>query len=153
MTAPKREISALLPHSGGMVLIAEPYAELENGVRASIYVAEDSLFFEPGHGVPGWVGIEYMAQAVALHAGLVASRHGREIKIGFLLGTRRYGVDTNYFRLGARLTVEASEIWQDGHMAVYACILRDDEGRNLASAELNVYQPEDPKAFLLESDK
>ena len=148
MTAVAREIGSLVPHSSTMLLIQAPFEELEAGARASVRVAEDSLFFCPGKGVPGWVGIEYMAQTVALHAGIVAARHGRQIKIGFLLGTRRYVATCAYFRLGSRLRIDVLEEWQDGQMAVYKCSIADQHGTDLASAELNVFQPADAMKFI-----
>ena len=118
---------------------------------ATVRVGEDSLFYQAGLGVPAWVGIEYMAQTVALYAGICAKQAGTDIRMGFLLGTRRYQAATDYFRLGSLLQTTVHEVWQDGNMAVFDCqICCNEGGRQLAEAHLNVFQPEDPIAFLQE---
>lgn len=146
----KWPLRSLMPHSGPMVLIEEPFDAGEKWATASVRIGEDSMFYQPGLGVPTWVGAEYMAQTIALYAGVCAAQIGREIKIGFLLGTRHYTVELNFFRLGSDLRIAANEIWQDGQMAVYDCTIQDRTGADLAAAELNVFQPTDPIAFLEE---
>ena len=92
-----------------------------------------------------------MAQTTALYAGICAKQAGADIRIAFLLGTRRYRTVTNYFRLGSLLRISVHEEWQDGNMAVFDCqICYHEGGRQLAEARLNVFRPEDPTAFLRE---
>ena len=100
------------------------------------------------HGVPAWVGLEYMAQTVALYAGACAKRAGRDIGIGLLLGTRRYTAATDRFRLGALLVIRVTESWHEGQMGVFDCCVEGEEP--LAEATLNVFRPADPLAFLKE---
>ena len=124
-----------------MILIDDAIGDGEGWVESGVRIGEDSLLYEPGYGVPAWVGIEYMAQTVAMYSGIQARRAGEEIKIGFLLGTRRYTAMTEYFPLGSYLRIQAREEWQDGQMAVFDC--RIDEETCLAKARINVYQPQD----------
>ena len=139
-------IESLLPHSGPMVLIAEPAAYGENWAEASVRIAEDTLFYELGRGVPSWIGLEYMAQTIALYAGICDKIAGRAVKIGLLVGARRYKVNSEYFPLGSNLHVHVDEVWQDSQMAVFDC--RIDRGKRLAEGKLNVYQPTNVAAFL-----
>ncbi len=139
-------VRELLPHSGSMVLIDGAVAAGDDWITSAVRIAEDSLFYEPGHGVPSWVGIEYMAQTVALYAGLRAKQVGRAISIGLLLGTRRYEVATDYFVLGSHLQVHAREEWQDSQMAIFECHI-ECAGR-IAGARLSVFRPEDARAYL-----
>lgn len=141
-------VAELLPHSGRMVLIDDVIADETGWVTAGVRIGEDNLFFEPGAGMPCWLGIEYMAQTVALYSGLYARRHGQPVKIGLLLGLRRYRVKVGHFPLGSYLRIHAQEEWQDGHMGVFHCTI-DEEGRQLAEARINVFQPQDTE-FLLE---
>jgi predicted hotdog family 3-hydroxylacyl-ACP dehydratase len=143
-------LRSLVPQSGGMVLIDDPFDAGDGWVTASVAIGEDSMFYKPAMGVPSWVGAEYMAQTISLYAGVCAARIGSEIKIGFLLGMRRYTVGTDYFCLGSDLRINAKEIWQDGQMAVFDCTIADQSGAGLAAAALNVFQPTDPAAFLEE---
>ena len=139
-------VPELLPHSRGMVLIDEAIGFGDGWVTAGVRIGEDSLFYEAGLGVPAWVGIEYMAQTVALYSGILAKRGGEDIKIGLLLGTRRYEALTDYFLLGSYLQIHAHEEWQDGQMAVFDCRIEGD--KCLAKARLNAYRPQDIQAFI-----
>ena len=137
---------SLLPHKGPMVLLDDVLEVSETLARAALRIGEDSPFYRPGLGVPVWAGTEYMAQAVGLTAGFRARKAGHDVTIGFLLGTRRFTAHVPAFRLGTRLTVSASEVWQDGQMAVFDC--RIEHEKVLAEAQLNVFQPQDAAAFL-----
>ena len=147
MTAPPWPVETLVPHGGPMVLLDEFVSAGEGEVTTAVRVSEDSLFYDPRQGaVPAWVGVEYMAQTISLYAGLQAKQAREPIRIGLLLGTRRYDVTVGHFRLGDRLLIHAREEWRDDAIAVFACRIETD--RCLAEASLNVYQPRDPEAFL-----
>lgn len=116
-------------------------------LTAEVAVPADGLFSDAG-GVGAWVGIEYMAQAVAAWAGWQWRAKGEAPRIGFLLGTRRYRCVVPRFAAGQRLRVEVRRNFQadnglgqfDGRVLA--------EGQELASAQVNVFGPEDPSAFL-----
>jgi predicted hotdog family 3-hydroxylacyl-ACP dehydratase len=134
-----------------MILIDEILDGGDGWVAAAVRVGEDTLFYQPGLGVPAWVGIEYMAQTVALYSGICAKQSGKDIRLGFLLGTRRYHTATNFFRLGCLLKISVHEVWQDGNMAVFDCqICYHEDAQPVAEARLNVFSPEDSVAFLRE---
>jgi len=140
-------LEELLPHSRTMLLLESLVGEGEDWVEAGVRIAEDSLFYDPGiAAVPSWVGIEYMAQTVALYSGLQARRAGGQAKLGLLLGTRRYEVTSSNFPLGSFLTVRAEREWDDGQMAVFSCAVSGPQ--RLASARINVFLPHDAQAFL-----
>ena len=141
-------VTSLLPHSGPMVLISEPANFGDSGAEAAVRIGEDSLFFRPGHGVPSWVGAEYMAQTIALYAGIGRRRAGKDIQIGLLIGCRRYEVESDFFRLGSQIRVHVDEVWRDSQMAVFECAIEDEV--RLAEAQLNVFSPENTASFLAE---
>lgn len=142
-------IPSLLPHSGAMVLIGTPADSGEGWAESSVRIGEDSVFYKAGAGVPSWVGAEYMAQTIALYAGIGARKDGDDIRIGLLIGSRRYNALTPYFTLGKSLRVRVSEVWEDEQMAVFDCSIDAEE--RLAEAQLNVFRPVDPARFLQES--
>lgn len=142
-------LPSLLPHSGPMVLIGDPASYGDGWAESTVRIGEDSLFYRPGAGVPSWVGAEYMAQTIALYAGIGARQNGEEIKIGLLIGTRRYTAMNDYFGLGASLRIRVSEVWEDEQMAVFDCKIEANE--RLAEAHLNVFRPVDPERFLKEA--
>jgi len=140
-------LEQLLPHSRSMVLLDEAIDAGEDWALAGVRIAEDCLFYDRKiEGVPSWVGLEYMAQTVALFSGIHARRAGQPVKLGLLLGTRRYEVSSDVFPLGSYLTVRVGREWDDGHMAVFDCEV--SAKALVASARVNVYLPDDITAFL-----
>lgn len=142
-------IPTLLPHSGTMILIGDPAHSGDGWAESSVRIGEDSMFYKTGAGVPSWVGAEYMAQTIALYAGIGARECGDDIKIGLLIGSRRYNTVTNYFTLGKMLRIRVNEVWEDEQMAVFDCSIDAEE--RLAEAQLNVFRPVDPERFLKEA--
>jgi predicted hotdog family 3-hydroxylacyl-ACP dehydratase len=139
--------SELLPHSGRMVLPQEVLDFGEGHATVALTVAPDSLFFEPGLGVPAHVGIEWMAQACGCYAGLEALRAGLPIRMGFLLGTRRYHANRSYIGAGERAVISVRQEFRDDGMAVFTCRI-DVAGAEVVSAQLTLYQPDDPSQLL-----
>jgi predicted hotdog family 3-hydroxylacyl-ACP dehydratase len=140
------DIRALVPHSGPMVLLDRVISVDAESVCAEVRIRQDSLFYLDG-GVGAWVGLEYIAQAIAAYAGYHAALRGKPVKIGFLLGTRRYECVRPSFALGSVLMVRAKRVLQaDDGLACFDCSIDDESGR-LAGASVTVYQPADAEAF------
>ena len=74
------DIRSLLPHSGTMVLLDRVVAADADSLCAEVAIRPDSLFCN-ADGVGAWVGIEYMAQAIAAHAGYLARLRGDAVKV------------------------------------------------------------------------
>jgi len=144
-------VAELLPHSGRMVLLDDAIAAGEGWAEAGVRIGEDSLLYESGLGVPAWTGIELMAQTVAMYSGIQKKQAGEPVKIGFLLGTRRFEVMTDYFTLGDYIRIHVREEWQDGQMAVFDC--RIENTACLATARINVYQPQDISTVIKRGDE
>lgn len=145
MTAfpPVRE---LLPHADPMVLVDEVVEAGAEHVRCRVRIGPDAPFFVDG-AVPAVVAIEYMAQTIGAYAGLQARAAGMPVRIGYLLGTRELTLETDAFRAGDELLVEARQVWLDPPLAVFACRV-ERGGVPVAAASLNVYQSqgEEPPA-------
>jgi predicted hotdog family 3-hydroxylacyl-ACP dehydratase len=138
MTALPR-IEAVVPHDHPMILLDEVVACDDERLVAALTIRESSLFLEQ-EGVPAHIGLEYMAQACGAYAGTHALRAGEAVRIGFLLGTRRYTAHVPWFRRGERLAVSAAMVYRDEEMGVFACRIEID-GLLAAEAQLSVYQP------------
>lgn len=132
-------VEELLPHTGGMMLLERVIAFDQESMTAEVIVRGDGLFGDT-HSVPAWLGIEYMAQTVAAHGGMMCKLAGKPLNLGFLLGTRRYHCNVDSFAVGAVLTVTVKRLIQDQGLGVFDCHI-SAEGV-LASAKLNVYQPD-----------
>lgn len=140
-------ISELVPHQGPMCLLDRVIAAEGERLSAEVIVPAQGLFSH-ADGVGAWVGIEYMAQAVAAWAGYQARQQSGEPRIGLLLGTRRYRCSVARFAPGQRLQVDIERGYQaDNGLGQFACRITS-EGQELASAQLTVFGPEDPTAFL-----
>jgi predicted hotdog family 3-hydroxylacyl-ACP dehydratase len=141
------DIHDLLPHSGPMVLLDHVVAADDESLCAEVRVREDSLFCVDG-AVGGWVGLEYMAQAIGAFAGFQARLHGEPVRIGYLLGTRHYECKQSRFALGSRLRIYVNRVLQseDG-LAAFDCRIDDDSGL-VARANLTVFQASDNEKLL-----
>lgn len=140
-------VASLLPQSGRMVLIDRVVDAGEGHITVELTVRDDGLFSGPDRTVPAWVGLEFMAQAVAAYSGYQRKLRGQAIDLGFLLGTRHYQCSAGSFRCGTKLTVSAEKIIEAANdMVVFDCRL---EGDNIqASSKLNLLMPQDSKKFL-----
>ncbi|HET9917440.1 MAG TPA: hotdog family protein [Candidatus Binatia bacterium] len=133
------DIRDLLPHSGPMVLLDRVVAADDENLCAEVRVCADSLFYVDG-GIGGWVGLEYMAQAIGAYAGYRARVRGEPVRIGYLLGTRHYECKQPIFVLGSLLKIYVKRLFQsDEGLASFDCHIEDEKG-TLASANLTVFQ-------------
>ena len=131
---------SVLPHRGRMVLLDTVEAWDGQSLIASVTIRPDSAFCGEA-GVPGHIGIEYMAQACGAFAGVEAREAGERVRIGFLLGTRNCAIRRGWYRVGERLTVSASLVYRDGQMANFDTRI-EIAGESIAEARLTVYQPD-----------
>ena len=146
------DIRELVPHSGAMVLLDRVLSADAENLCAEVTIDAGSVFYDaPSAGVGSWVGIEYMAQAIAAHAGYRARLAGAPVKIGFLLGARRYEAQLPLFAAGSLLQVHVQQALQgENGLGAFECRI-EMAGVVLAQATITVFQPEDAKQFLQES--
>lgn len=139
-------VDELVPHSASMSLLDEIIGFDEESLQASLIIRDDSTFVEK-QGVPSWVGLEYMAQAIAAYAGAQAKNKGEPVKIGFLLGTRKYNCSEPFFTVGQKLMIHVNkEIDNVNGLSVFLCTITSD--RLLVEASVNVFQPDNAMEFL-----
>jgi len=137
---PSQEMDAWVPHRGGMSLLATVERCDAESVVARVRVPAQGLFATP-QGMPAWVGIEYMAQAVAAWSGALAREVGGSPRIGYLLGCRRYEAAVPVFEAGAELVVHAQcELTAENGLGMFDCRIELD-GRVLANGRLSVFEP------------
>ena len=108
-------------------------------------VNPEDPFVENNLGVPAYVGVEFMAQCVAVHAGARARIAGLGPPLGFLLGARHFKSSISHFEIGERYRATCRElIRDDSGMGSYDCsILHGDE--TVAEARLAVLEKEQGK--------
>ena len=139
-------LAELVPHAPPMILLDEVIDYDDASLRASLTIRPDHPFFAEG-GVPAHVGIEFMAQACGAWSGAVGRQNGEKVRLGMLLGTRRYEAMVERFAAGSRLIVSVILAFRDGELGVFDCAIESD-GETLAKAQLTVYQPRDAEQFL-----
>jgi predicted hotdog family 3-hydroxylacyl-ACP dehydratase len=138
-------IASLVPHKPPMLLLDRVLSYSTDFVSCEVEIRVDSPFLRAGV-VPAIVGVEYMAQCVAVFAGLSARGKGEPPRIGLLLGSRDVRIDTDEFAVGDRLVVDARRSWGENDLGSFAC--RVQRGADLlVHGSLTVYQgplPERP---------
>lgn len=134
-------IEQLLPHQAPMLLLDCVTAFEPQSVCCESRVGErHALLLDAQGNLPGWCGIELMAQTIAAWAGMRAHQHSEPVRIGMLLGARKYESHQSSFAAGSLLRIEAHCLLQDAGMASFEC--RILHGETLcARARLSTYQP------------
>jgi len=139
----------LLPHAGDMILIDDVLWFDDEQIRTRLHVRHGGLFNRADGSLPAWVGVELMAQSVAAFAGCQARRKGEPVKLGFLLGTRKYACNVEYFPVGCELHIHARRsLEDDSGMGVFECELTGPDIH--LSARLSVYCPPQSANYLAE---
>jgi predicted hotdog family 3-hydroxylacyl-ACP dehydratase len=137
---PPHPMDAWVPHRGAMSLLDGVEHCDDHTIVARVRVPAAGLFVGTD-GVPAWIGIEYMAQAVAAWSGARACAGGGSPRIGYLLGSRRYEAAEPAFEAGAELQVFAQcELMGDNGLGMFECRITQ-AGRVLASGRLSVFEP------------
>lgn len=129
-------------HRDSMLLLDTLIESGEDGAICEWQVREDDYFVEQALGVPAYVGVEFMAQCVAVYAGVRARIAGFGPPLGFLLGARHFKSSVSHYQIGERYRATCQElIRDDSGMGSYDCtILLGDE--RVAEARLAVLEKE-----------
>jgi predicted hotdog family 3-hydroxylacyl-ACP dehydratase len=141
-------IDAVLPYAGRMLLLDELRDHGPDHVTCGVTVHDQAMFCESGHGVPAWVGLEYMAQTCCAFSGLEDLVEGRKPSIGLLLGSRNYESEVEFFPVGAELTIRAELVLRDeSDLVAFVCVIHDRE-QILARGDVKAYRPKDVLAVI-----
>lgn len=132
-------VEDLLPHAGPMVLLSRVLAHDAEATLCAARVDAANLFADEHGRLGGWLSIEYMAQAVAVHAGLTLRDHGDAPRLGLLLGARRVRVHAPFLSAGQALRVGARRVWgRRAGFVAFDCVLDEAHtGQRLAEGRLS----------------
>jgi len=143
-----RPITDYLWHRPPMVLLDRLVEASQFHIVCELTLQADSPFCD-GAAVPGWIGVEYMAQAIGVLVGWRALEKELPVKVGFLIGTRHYQSHVPQFHVGDVLRITADEeASASGGLAAMRCVIHDAAGTLLAEASMMVFQPNDLDAYL-----
>lgn len=123
-----------------MLLLSRIVSWGSTGLVGEVDIRDDSLLVESGRGVPRWIALEYMAQAVGALDGIRLRESDQGVPPGYLLGTRFLDQTDGYFPTGTTLRITVDEVLQGGNgLAIYSCRL--DDGSRPLICQLAVYRP------------
>jgi predicted hotdog family 3-hydroxylacyl-ACP dehydratase len=140
-------LDALMAHRAPMILLDGIVGLEATHGTCRVTIREDSPFAEPG-GVPSLVGVEYLAQTIAILSGWQGFSQGLPPSLGFLLSVPKYHASGAYFYPGQTLQVTVNHIWGDGELMQFEGNITNAEGAEIASGVLNVFRPENPDQYL-----
>jgi predicted hotdog family 3-hydroxylacyl-ACP dehydratase len=142
-------IETLIPHRAPMVFL-DHVTEFSETRLVADYRPHEGHWCE-GPGMPSFMGIEIIAQAIAAHNSLLSRQRdgSAEPSMGVLLGTRRYGANTTFFPFGETITVIVEEKMQDpSGFGAFDGVLLSASQVILASATVKVFRPPDFRAYI-----
>ena len=143
-------LEQLLPHRPPMILLDRMIEATDMGTMCEVTIGPQTLFIGPG-GVPAFVGLEYMAQAVAAYGGYKSYLAGEPLAIGFLLGTPQLTTHCQFFACGQTLRIQVTHAWGENELMQFHCTVQDPlTGKILQQAELNIFKPQNIQSYLHE---
>jgi len=135
------DLAELLPHSGPMLLLGRVLSHGAERTVCGLDPAASELFRDAEGRVPAWLALEWMAQCIAAHGGLLARASGKPPAPGVLVGAKRLELARADFAPGDALEVEVRFVSAAGALASFDCAVRS--GLELvASGSLSVYVSE-----------
>lgn len=98
-------IEELVPHAGAMVLLEELLEWSAGHARCRLSIREGAPFVRERK-VESAVTIEYMAQAVAACLGYEALLGGAGVRVGMIIGCKRFEAHSDQLHVGDELEVD-----------------------------------------------
>lgn len=153
----EQKVTDFIPHRAPMVLIDKIIAYQSESLVTEVTITTLSPYFKDKHqAVQNYVGIEYMAQSIAVLAGVEAKLCNDKIRVGFLLWTRKLALHAKQYELGRTYRIHVKRIYQEeSGLAVFDCQIyllpepdSNQEKSLVAEANVNVFLPKDTRAYL-----
>lgn len=144
-------VDALLPHRRTLKLVDTLLDYGSDHLQVSLTVRDVAPFGDDEGGVPAYLGLEYLAQAISVFSGLELHAQGEAPKIGLLIGTRQYRAAVPRFVHSEVLEVSVRRVMGgDGEVWVFEGQITGRGGQLLAEAQVKAYRPQDIQEFLRE---
>lgn len=154
----KYNISDLLPHRPPMQFITDIESIDFNAQNlvARVDITPDDLMYDKNlGGVPSWISLEYMAQAIGCFIGAADYEQDPTTKpaVGFVLGSRKLSINIPAYIVGQGYFVHVSGTFCDKNIANFDCEIYNSENNLVASGAINVFRPDDIKQFMDERNE
>ncbi len=145
----KYDLEKILPHNKPMILI-DDILEInldEKFLISLVTISEDKIFFDKSiNGISYLTGIEFMAQTIGCYSFFRANLSAP--RVGFLLGTRSYKNFIDKFENGKSYKIMAKEVFGDGELVSFECLIYNSDDVECARATVNAYMPENASNYL-----
>lgn len=135
-------IEELIPHTGPMVLLDTLDHWAPGEASCSLQIREGTPFVEQGR-VEGATTLEHMAQCVAACLGYEALLGGDGVRVGMIIGCKRFELHAPYLYVGDGATVHARRIRGNETLSHFDCRL-DRGGEVFATAVLTLFHGDKP---------
>lgn len=145
-------VGELIPHRDAMQLITDIVSDTETELTARIIIPTDHPFLVADKGVPTYVALEMMAQAICAKDGLDQRRTGNPPAIGFLLGCQRFRTYRDWLGVGEEFTTRVTCRLDADELGSFDCELRGANDEVVAKGAISVFRPKDVEGFLKESE-
>ena len=136
----KEELAAFLPHAGSMRLLDRVASWDESSIRCQTKTHHDQANpLRRGARLDAVAGIEYAAQAMGVHVGLLDGRMSSDGSIGYVGGLRDvvFGID----RLDdcpAELTIDATRLFMGDDSFLYRFAISSG-GREVVNGRASIF--------------
>lgn len=130
----------VLPHRSPVLLLDRLLAHDSEETTVRVAIGAGDWLLQPDGSAPPWIALEYMAQCVAAHEGLLALADGRPLPRGFLVGAHGLRMPAQGFAVGERLQVRAARQRGRAGLGVlsHRCSVSNEEGDRVAEGRLSV---------------
>lgn len=151
-------ISDLLPHKPPMQLITAVESVDFNAQKlvARVDITDQDLMYDKTiGGIPSWISLEYMAQAIGCFIGAAdLEQNPKSVPaVGFVLGSRKLSVNIPAYLGGQSYFVHVKSVFCDKNIANFECQIYNSDNNLVASGAINVFRPDDIKKFMDERDE
>ncbi|MDP2876374.1 MAG: hypothetical protein Q8O00_09335 [Holophaga sp.] len=131
----------LLTHRRPLLLLDEIQEVSPENCIALAHIDPSAWYADDSGAMPGWFGIELMAQTVSAYSGFQKRMLGEEPRVGFLLGTIKFELPCQAFSAGQTLEIEAKlHFLDESGLSAFRCEIRH-QGQPLACAMLKTFEP------------
>ena len=103
-------VADLVPHAGDAILIDRVVSHCAKETCVEVIVGNRPALRQSDGSIPSWLAVEFMAQAIAAHEGLLEWSEGRPIPVGFLISVNGAKFETPAFAADEVLTVSARRV-------------------------------------------
>jgi len=135
------DLHSVVPHAGPALLLSRVLRHEADETACLVEIAGQRLFRDADGSVPSWFALEYMAQCIAVHAGL-ASAADDPPRIAFLASVRGLALHCERFASEAVLTVAARRLRGGNQgLTTFACRLEAQDGALLAEGRISCFAP------------